>query len=59
MNLSFTETTRGSDTARSAHKRLAPLAKVTVHEPRTQRSIGRVTDARGLHRARPGFSSSI
>lgn len=59
MNLSFTKTTRGSDTARSAHQRLAPLAQVTVHEPRTQRSTGRVTDARGLHLAKPGFASSI
>lgn len=59
MNLSFTKTTRGSDTARSAHTKPAPLATVTVDEPRTQRSTGRVTDARGLHPARPGFTSSI
>jgi hypothetical protein len=30
-----------------------------VHEPRTQRSTGRVTDARGLHLTKPGFTSSI
>ncbi|WP_338898428.1 hypothetical protein WBG99_24910 [Streptomyces sp. TG1A-60] len=59
MNLSFPKTTPGSDTARSAHKRLAPLATVAAHEPRTQRSTGRVTDARGSHLARPGFTSSI
>lgn len=59
MNLSFTKTTRGTDTTRSAHKRLAPLATVAAHEPRTQRSTGRVTDARDLRLARRGFASSI
>ncbi|MBZ3900550.1 hypothetical protein J8M51_02530 [Streptomyces scabiei] len=59
MNLSFPMTTRGSDTARSAHTRLAPLAAVAAHGPRAQRSTGRVTDARDLRVARPGFTSSI
>ncbi|MDX3642355.1 hypothetical protein [Streptomyces sp. MB09-02B] len=59
MNLSLTKTTRGSKTARSARTTLAPLTKVAVHEPRTQRSTGRVTDARGLHLTKQGFSSSI
>lgn len=59
MNLSFTETKRGSDTTRSAHTRLAPLATVAAHEPRTRRSTGRVTDARDLGLSRQGFASSI
>ncbi|WP_371580530.1 hypothetical protein [Streptomyces sp. NBC_01314] len=59
MNLSFPKTTRGSDTTRSAHQRLAPLATVAAHAPRTQRSTARVTDARGAHLAKPGFTSSI
>ncbi|HSX97956.1 MAG TPA: hypothetical protein VLG91_11295 [Streptomyces sp.] len=59
MNLSFTKTTPGSDTTRSAHRRLAPLATVAAHAPRTRRSTGRVTDARDLRLAKQGFSSSI
>ncbi|EMF55857.1 MULTISPECIES: hypothetical protein [Streptomyces] len=59
MNLSLTKTARGSDTTRSAHRRLTPLATVAAHEPRTQRSTGRVTDARDLDLARQGFTSSI
>lgn len=59
MNLAFPKTTRGTDTTRSAHTKLAPLATVAAHTPRTQRSTGRVTDAHGTHLANPGFSSSI
>ncbi|WP_149825440.1 FxSxx-COOH cyclophane-containing RiPP peptide [Streptomyces tailanensis] len=58
MNLSI-KATRGSDTARSAHKKLAPLAAVAADAPRTRRSTGRVTDARGSQLARAGFTSSI
>ncbi|MEU6799531.1 hypothetical protein [Streptomyces neyagawaensis] len=59
MNLSLTKTTRASEAARSAHKRLTPLATVDAQEPRTRRSTGRVTEAHGRDAARAGFTSSI
>lgn len=60
MNLSVTKTTRGSGTARSAHRKPAPLSAIDTRESSARRTAARVTDVPERHSAKPvTFDSSL